>query len=58
MEAKLYSIVKEAEHDAMAERLNLLAEALVNVHPGADFSRIKSRNKPNRGVLQFFRRFI
>jgi hypothetical protein len=58
METKLYSITKEAEYDAMAERLNLLAEALVNVHPGADHSKLRARNKTAREVLQFFKRFI
>lgn len=58
METKLYSITKEAEYDAMAERLNLLAEALVNVHPGANFPKIKARNKATQEVLQFFKRLI
>ena len=58
METKLYTITKEAEYDAMAERLNLLAEALVNVHPGADYPKLKARNKATREVLRFFKRFI
>ncbi|RDC62097.1 hypothetical protein [Adhaeribacter pallidiroseus] len=57
MESKFYTITKEAEYDAMDERLNLLAEALVNVHPGANFLNIKSRKNPKREVLQFLKRF-
>lgn len=58
MEPEIYTITKEAEYDAMAERLNLLAEALVNVHPGANFSKSRTRNKATREVLQFFKRLI
>ena len=58
METKFYSITKEAEYDAMAERLNLLAEALINVHPGAKYSKNKAKNKITREFLQFFRRLI
>ncbi|QNF33141.1 hypothetical protein HUW51_10535 [Adhaeribacter swui] len=58
MELEIYTVTKEEEYDAMAERLNLLAEALANVHPGQSLPKSRERNRAARELIQFFRRML
>ncbi|WP_158267597.1 hypothetical protein [Adhaeribacter arboris] len=58
MELKDYPILQEEEYDAMAHRLNLLAEALENVNPGANVPKSKELKQAAREVLYFFRQLI
>ncbi|MDQ3291615.1 MAG: hypothetical protein M3Q05_10035 [Bacteroidota bacterium] len=58
MELQDYSILQEEEFDAMAHRLNLLAEALESVKPGTDLPKSKELKQTAREVLYFFRQLI
>lgn len=58
MELKIYPITQEEQYDAMAERLNLLAEALANVHPGAEVPKSRELNRAAREVIQFLKRLV
>ncbi len=58
MELIIYPTTQEEQYDAMAERMNRLAEALANVHPGADVPKSKELNRAAREVVQFLKRLI
>lgn len=58
MELKDYTILQKEEYDVMAHRLNLLAEALENVNPGAALPKSKELKETAREVLQFLRQLI
>ncbi|WP_182412536.1 hypothetical protein [Adhaeribacter radiodurans] len=58
MELKDYTTLQEEEFDVMAYRLNLLAEVLENVKPGADLPKSRELKNAAREVLYFFRQLI
>lgn len=58
MELNNYPISKEEEYDVMAERINLLAEALAGTQTVNDLPKSKELSHRIREVLQFFKRLI
>lgn len=59
MESEIYPIIQEEEeYDAMAVRMNLLAEALVNVKPGQKLPKSKATNFAALEVIGFFKKLI
>lgn len=58
MDLKDYPIVQEEKYDAMAERLNLLAEILANAQTSQNLPKSKELNQHLREVLRFFKRLV
>lgn len=58
MDLKNYPMVQEEEYDAMAERLNLLAEILANAQISNKPPKSKEVNQHLREAIRFFKRLV